>query len=41
VNAKGAFWFCTYEGALNAELFVDLLAADDALAQEVGSSGAR
>ena len=20
VNAKGAFWFCTYEGALNAEL---------------------
>jgi transposase len=25
VNAKGAFWFCTYEGALNAELFVDLL----------------
>jgi transposase len=27
VNAKGAFWFCTYEGALNAELFVDLLKA--------------
>jgi len=25
VNAKGAFWFWTYEGALNAELFVDLL----------------
>ena len=25
VNAKGAFWFCLYEGALNAELFVDLL----------------
>jgi transposase len=25
VNAKGAFWFCTYEGALNAELFVTLL----------------
>ena len=25
VNANGAFWFCTYEGALNAELFVDLL----------------
>jgi len=25
VNAKGSFWFCTYEGALNAELFVDLL----------------
>lgn len=25
VNAKGAFWFCTYEGALNAELFVELL----------------
>lgn len=25
VNAKGAFWFCTYEGALNAELFVVLL----------------
>lgn len=25
VNAKGVFWFCTYEGGLNAELFVDLL----------------
>lgn len=25
VNAKGAFWFCTYEGALNAESFVELL----------------
>ncbi len=25
VNANGAFWFCTYEGGLNAELFVVLL----------------
>src|ERR1035437_3991069 len=25
VNAKGAFWFCTYEGGLNAELFVELM----------------
>ena len=25
VNAKGAFWFCTYEGGLNGELFVQLL----------------
>ena len=25
VNANGAFWFCTYEGGLNAELFVALL----------------
>lgn len=25
VNAKGAFWFCTYEGGLTAELFVSLL----------------
>jgi transposase len=25
VNANGAFWYCTYPGALNAELFVDLL----------------
>jgi transposase len=25
VSAKGAFWFCTYEGALNAELFIELL----------------
>jgi len=25
VSAKGAFWFCTYSGALNAELFVELL----------------
>jgi transposase len=27
VNAKGGFWFCTYEGALNADLFVTLLKA--------------
>jgi transposase len=25
VNAKGAFWYCTYDGALTAELFVTLL----------------
>ena len=25
VNPKGAFWFATYEGALNAELFIQLL----------------
>ena len=25
VNAKGAFWFATYKGALNGELFVELL----------------
>jgi transposase len=25
VSAKGAFWFCTYAGALNAELFIELL----------------
>lgn len=25
VNAKGAFWFATYQGALNAELFIVLL----------------
>jgi transposase len=25
VNANGAFWFCTYPGALNAELFIALL----------------
>ena len=25
VTAQGAFWFCVYEGALNAELFVELL----------------
>lgn len=25
VNAKGTFWFCTYEGALNAELCATLL----------------
>src|SRR3954470_13165726 len=25
VNAKGAFWYCTYQGGLNAELFVTLL----------------
>ncbi len=25
VNAKGAFWYCTYEGGLTAELLVQLL----------------
>lgn len=25
VSARGAFWFCTYEGGLNGELFVALL----------------
>src|SRR5271167_2415073 len=25
VNSKGAFWYCTYEGGLNAELFISLL----------------
>jgi transposase len=25
VNSKGAFWYCTYQGGLNAELFVSLL----------------
>jgi transposase len=25
VSAKGAFWYCTYDGALNAELFIELL----------------
>jgi transposase len=25
VNSSGAFWYCTYEGGLNAELFVVLL----------------
>jgi hypothetical protein len=25
VNAKGGFWFATYKGALNAELFIELL----------------
>jgi len=27
VNANGAFWFCVYQGALNAELFIVLLKA--------------
>ncbi|QKE91822.1 IS630 family transposase [Lichenicola cladoniae] len=25
VNARGAFWYCTYQGGLNAELFIVLL----------------
>ena len=25
VNARGAFWFCVYQGALTAELFIELL----------------
>ena len=25
VNSKGGFWYCTYQGGLNAELFVSLL----------------
>ena len=25
VNARGGFWYCTYQGGLNAELFIRLL----------------
>jgi len=25
VSARGEFWFCTYKGGLNGELFVELL----------------
>jgi hypothetical protein len=25
VNARGGFWYCTYQGGLNAESFVELL----------------
>ena len=25
VNARGGFWYCTYQGGLNAALFVTLL----------------
>ena len=25
MNSRGAFWFCVYQGALNAELFIELL----------------
>ena len=25
VNARGGFWYCTYQGGLNAEAFVSLL----------------
>jgi transposase len=25
VNSKGAFWYCTYQGGLNADLFITLL----------------
>lgn len=25
VNSRGAFWFCVYQGALDADLFVKLL----------------
>ena len=25
MNARGAFWYCTYRGGLNAELFATLL----------------
>ena len=25
VNVRGGFWYCTYEGGLNASLFVSLL----------------
>jgi len=30
VSARGEFWFCTYKGGLNGELFVELLAQIDA-----------
>ena len=39
VNAKGAFWFCIYEGALNAELFVELLKQMMFNPQKAGASG--
>jgi len=41
VNAKGAFWFCVDEGALNAELFIELLKTDDVQPKETGASDTR
>ena len=33
-EGQGAFWFCTYEGALNGELFVELAQEDDEVPRE-------
>jgi transposase len=39
VNAKGGFWYCTYQGGLTAELFVGLLRKDDAASRQAGAFG--
>ena len=41
VNARGGFWYCTYQGGLNAELFGKAAAANDAASFEAGAFGAR
>ena len=41
VNARGGFWYCTYQGGLNAEAFVSLLRPNDAASFEAGAFGAR
>ena len=38
VNARGGFWYCTYQGGLNAEVFVSCC-ADDAGPLEACASG--
>lgn len=39
VNAKGAFWFATYEGGPSGELFVTLLKQVDVQTKQAGTSG--
>ncbi len=41
VNARGGFWYCTYNGGLNAELFVTLLRKMMRHPYEAGAFGAR
>ena len=41
VNARGGFWYCTYEGGLNAEVVCHPAAADDAASFEAGAFGGR
>jgi DDE superfamily endonuclease/Winged helix-turn helix len=41
VNARGAFWYCTYHGGLKAELFVTLLRRMMRRSHETGAFGAR
>ena len=41
VNARGGFWYCTYQGGLNAEVVCLAATPHDAASYEAGAFGAR